>query len=72
MGMSKSSMADFIESHLNAIQHNPTEGTGDASIHRREMLEAFCQGIIDEIIANAVIETTSGAPDGEHIGKVSA
>lgn len=72
MSMTKASMADFIDAHLDAITHSPTVGDGDATDHRRVMLEAFCQGVIDEIVANAVITTTSGAPDGEHTGNVSS
>ncbi len=71
MAMTKESMADFIDLYVDAIPHNPVEGLGDPSTHKREMLEAFCQGIIDEIVTNAVVTTTSGAPDSEHTGNVS-
>ena len=73
MSMSKVSMANFIQSHIDVITDQKLTGasTGAAvALSRREYLEAFCQGIIDEIINGAVVQTTSGAPDGEHIGNV--
>ena len=72
MAMTKESMADFIEGYLTAIPHTPVEGQGDPSAHRRAMLEAFCQGIIDEIVTNAEGVTTAGAPDGEHVVDITA
>lgn len=35
------------------------------------MIKALFQSIIDDIVGNATIQTTSGAPDGEHTGNVS-
>ena len=76
MGMTKESMADFIQARLGALMaqgHAQIEGeAGDVEGQGRRYLEAWCQGIIDEIVANAEIETTAGAPDAEHTGHVSA
>lgn len=71
MALSKASMADFVETHLAAVNLVQTSDAADALAYRRLVLEALCQGIIDEIQANAVVQTTSGAPDNEHTGKVS-
>jgi hypothetical protein len=75
MAMTKSSMADFIETEMSSISTTPIVGgggTGSAETRAREFLEALCQGIIDEIVANATIVTTSGAPDNEHTGNVNS
>ena len=45
-------------------------GTG-SGITAEDVIEAFCQGIIDGIVNKADISTTSGAPDSEHTGKVT-
>ena len=35
------------------------------------LAEAIANAVVDHITANAVVQTTSGAPDGEHTGNVS-
>ena len=71
MPMTKESMATFIQAQLVAMTHIQTDNPAAAATYGRQVLEAFCQGIIDEIQANALVTTTSGAPDGEHTGGVS-
>jgi len=70
MALTKESMATFVETRLAAVDLVQGSDAGAAMAYRRQVLEALCQGIIDEIVANAVVETTSGAPDDEHTGKV--
>ncbi|AJF07765.1 hypothetical protein [Geoalkalibacter subterraneus] len=70
MGLTKQSMADFVEARMAAVPAHQSNDGGAVAAYRRKVLEALCQGIIDEIQANAVVETTGGAPDGEHTGKV--
>ncbi|WP_027390865.1 hypothetical protein [Chrysiogenes arsenatis] len=70
MPLTKESMANFVELRLAAVSAHQSSDGGAVMNYRRQVLEAFCQGIIDEITANAVVETTSGAPDSEHTGKV--
>lgn len=73
MAMSAADMADKIITNTAAVSTDQQEGIGTASTtYRRNMLIAMCQGIIDEIIESAVIATTSGAPDSEHIGNVTS
>ena len=35
------------------------------------LAEAISNAVIDHITVNAVVNTTSGAPDGEHVGTVT-
>lgn len=73
MALSKESMATFIESRLAAASLTQGEGTtgiADAEITARAHLEAFCQGIIDEISTNLSIAYESGSHvhgDGNHV-----
>lgn len=72
MGMSAQDMVDAIRGHQSGIVPSPNEGPAQDSAYADKMLLALCQGVIDEIIAGAVVTTTSGAPDGEHSGNVSS
>jgi len=70
MALNKTSMRDKIKAKVEAV---PLVQGSDASAmlaYRDAVLEAMCAGIIEEIVSNAVCETTSGAPDSEHTGKV--
>ncbi|MCD6527003.1 MAG: hypothetical protein J7K75_08460 [Desulfuromonas sp.] len=70
MPLNKTSMRDKIKAKVEAV---PLVQGSDASAmltYRDAVLEAMCAGIIEEIVSNAVCETTSGAPDSEHTGKV--
>lgn len=71
MAMTKQSMADKIEAAVVAVAEVQTTSAATALAYRRQIIEAFCQGIIEEIQQNAVITTTSGAPDGEHTGVIA-
>ena len=70
MALTKESMAAFIQARLAAVDHTPTTDASAAKDYQNRVLQALCQGIIDEIVANAVVQTTSGAPDSEHVGVV--
>jgi hypothetical protein len=70
MPMSKEGMAAAIQAQLNEVDHSQTTDAGRAKDYQNEMLLAFCQGIIDHMRACTRVYTTSGAPDGEHEGKV--
>ena len=71
MPMTKQSMADKIEAATDAVAAVQSSDPAVALANRRAIIEAFCQGIIEEITANAVVTTTSGAPDNEHTGKIA-
>ena len=78
MSMTKVSMADYIETRIAAITEVQYSGSDPTNIDnkRREYLEAFCQGIIDEITNKAQILDSGGHTfdgDGSHthaIGKI--
>ncbi len=36
----------------------------------RILADAIAEGVVDEIVQNAVVQTISGAPDDEHVGIV--
>ena len=68
MAMTAASMAAKIEANIQALTLTPTNDAGTAQTYHTDILNAFCAGIIEEIQENAVVTTTSGAPDGEHTG----
>lgn len=71
MAMTKQGMADKIEAAVSAVAAVQTSDSATMLTNRRAIIEAFCQGIIEEIQQNAVVTTTSGAPDGEHTGEIA-
>lgn len=70
MALSASSMASRIHANIAAITAVQVIGSGSIDSYRLDMLTAFCQGIIDEIHANAVV-TTSDAQGGTNTGTVA-
>jgi hypothetical protein len=81
MALSKSSLSDRIYNALIAsfggeMDTMPEEGSeaGNEALmpsnNLRILSDAIAEGVVDEITQNSVVETTSGAPDGEHTGKV--
>ena len=72
MAMTKESMANSIQAAIASIGQIQSEGgSPDPVAQSRLFIEAWCQGIINELQTNGVITTTSGAPDGEHTGNIS-
>ena len=65
MAMSASSAISRYKTKLSAlgITFNHTESDN--------IMKAMYEAIIEEIIANATIATTSGAPNSEHTGNVT-
>ncbi|MBW2147158.1 MAG: hypothetical protein JRI22_09080 [Deltaproteobacteria bacterium] len=81
MALSKQSLSDRIYNALMAAfggsmstvpQDGTQEGNQDLAPSRnlRILTDAIAEGVVDEIVENAVVQTTSGAPDGEHTGIV--
>lgn len=75
MAMSASDMKDQIKAKMQALGGSvdftkEVFGAG-SGLTAEDVIEAFCQGIIDGIVNKADIATTSGAPDSEHTGKVT-
>lgn len=71
MPLSANSMAAKRKARRDAVKPLQTSDPAAAAAKAEEYLVADCQGIIDEIKANAVVQTTSGAPNSEHQGKIS-
>lgn len=55
MAMTKEAMATKIIDHLEALLD-----WGASESYARPFIEAFCQGIIDEVVQNATITMNSG------------
>jgi len=81
MALSKQSLSDRIYNALmsayggsmNTVPQGGTqEGNQDLAPanNLRILSDAIAEGVVDEIVENAVVQTTSGAPDGEHVGVV--
>ena len=70
MAMTAKSMAQKIRARQTSLPSVQTTDESTAKAFAAKSLEAMCQGIIDEITANAVVTTTSGAPNGEHTGQI--
>lgn len=71
MALTAASMAAKIAARMDALaadQYAGAAGAGGAAAAADAALVAFCQGVIDALHADAVVQTTSGAPDGEHLG----
>ncbi len=62
MAMTKESMAAFIITQLEALADNANQGA-----QQEEWIEAFCQGIIDEIVANGVATGTDTGGDSHSL-----
>lgn len=81
MALSKQSLSDRIYDALvaafggqmDAVPEGGTqEGNADIQPSRnlRILADAIAAGVVDEIVENAQVQTTAGAPDGEHVGIV--
>jgi len=80
MALSKESLSQRIYTQLvsawGVSAQVPQEGTqaGNSSLNPLEMLKTLCdaiaEGVVNEIVQNAQVQTTAGAPDGEHVGIV--
>jgi len=81
MSLSVSSLSDRIYnalvSNLGGDMDAVPEGGSQAgnedlkpSRNLRIICDSIAQGVVDEIVQNAVVQTTSGAPDSEHTGVI--
>jgi len=73
MALSASSMKDKIKARLTALGVTDTDfgETADGSVTMEQILEAFCQGVIDEITTNAVVnQPNDGGGDAEAPGTI--
>ncbi len=81
MALSKQRLSDRIYNALlssfgGEMERVPTCGTQEGnqdlrpSRNLRILSDAIAQGVVDEIVQFAVVQTISGAPDDEHVGIV--
>ncbi len=70
MALSASSMANRIESYMASVASVQGQSSSAANTYRGQMLVAMCQGIIDEIHADAVV-TTTDAQGGTNTGTIA-
>ncbi len=71
MPLDKTSMAAKVKAKMAAIAPVQSDSAGTVQPYLDAQLEAMCDGIIEEIVQNGLVTTTSGAPDGEHIGGIT-
>ncbi len=60
MALTKESMAAYIQARFLEVDHGQTSDAAAAQGYQNNVLLALCQGIIDEIHANAEVETAGG------------
>lgn len=65
MALSSSGLASEIKSNLLELSYV----LDDSKLN--DFTVKIAAAIVDHIVANAVVTTTSGAPDGEHTGEIS-
>ena len=70
MALSNTSMASRIQNYVLAVSPQQIAGSGSIAGYQLAILDAFCQGIIDEIHANAVV-TTNDAQGGMNTGTIA-
>ena len=81
MALSKQRLSDRIYGALvvafgGSMDDVPDGGTQEGnqdlkpSRNLRILGDAIAAGVIDEIVQNGQVQTTAGAPDGEHVGIV--
>lgn len=82
MALSKQGLSDRIYDALVATLGGSMDAVPDGgtqagnedlkpSRNLRILADAIAEGVVDEIVQNAQVQTTAGAPDGEHVGIVS-
>lgn len=67
MALNKTTLKGMIISNLEAL------GIVTSGDHARsaDMAEAVADAVVDHITSAAVVQTISGAPDGEHTGIIT-
>jgi hypothetical protein len=73
MAMTGAGLKAAREAARDAVTAGFSQGSSAAAVETLsgDLLLADSKAIVDYIIANAVVNTTSGAPDGEHSGNIT-
>jgi hypothetical protein len=64
-------MKNRIESYMAGVAAVQVSAAGPANAYRDAILLAMCQGIVDEITANAVVHTTDSKGDTCNNGTIT-
>jgi hypothetical protein len=64
MALTAASMMAKVKAAIAAVPAQQFDSAGDPSSYRDAILLAMCQGIIDEIQANAEVPVTAGSSAG--------
>ena len=71
MPLTAESMAAKRKARIAAVSPIQSDDPKAVKAYADAIRVADSQGIIDAIKADGLVTTTSGAPDGEHTGKIS-
>ena len=66
MALNASTLADLIRAQLPTWDFVCSESGGFGN----EFIDAIAAAVVSHITTSAVVQTTAGAPDGEHTGVV--
>lgn len=66
MALTKESMAAKVKAAIAAVPPQQFDSAGDPSAYRDAILEALCQGIIEEIQQNAEVPVPAGSSAGTY------
>ncbi|MDH5633600.1 MAG: hypothetical protein OEZ10_11470 [Gammaproteobacteria bacterium] len=68
MAMTKQSMAAKIIANVDALAHIQSSNPAELAAYRTQLMEAMCQGIIDEINTNAEVAVSVTSVSGVTVG----
>lgn len=66
MALDKASMAAKVKAKIAAVPAQQFDSGGDPTAYRDAILEALCDGIIEEIITNAEVIVDAGSSAGTY------
>jgi len=66
MALDKASMAAKVKAKIGAVPPQQFDSAGDPTAYRDAILEALCDGIIEEITTNAEVPVDTGSSAGTY------
>jgi hypothetical protein len=70
MALNKTVLKGLILAELVNLGFIIQPGVKDGIAWQDKFIEAIADGVVTHITTSGVVTTTSGAPDGEHTGKI--
>lgn len=67
MALEKETMASAIIINIAIVPPVQTSDAGQVAAYQQQIIQAFCQGLIDHIKASAVVTSMDGTPIGKII-----